>query len=87
MKKLHKEEVQTAFRMHDKVQVDWSKMPVVYELKAHGMVTLDMNPKFMGLMKSYKEARRQHQPEHLAVYRIDTSSGRKVQEYINPEYK
>jgi hypothetical protein len=86
VKRLNHNEIKEAFKMPRPVQVRWDLLPEVFELQAHGVVTLDMSPNFIGIAKTYKEARKHHRYEDLKVYRINAATKTKKQEYMNPNY-
>lgn len=86
MKKLNAVEVERAKKAHivldNKVGIDWRKLPHVFELKAHGNVTIDMQATFSNIAASYKESKGRHIP--VEIFRINNTTGRKTKEYINP---
>ncbi len=78
MKKLHRQEVDHHFAMYQDVKVDWSQVEVVYELRAHNLVTLDMHPYLPNIKKSYKESAGKFEPRDLGIFKITRSTGEKV---------
>lgn len=86
MKKLNRKEIDEAFSMPYLRREHWEYLPKVFELKAHGLVTLDMQPSFAKIAPSYKAATALTERHNLAIFRIDKASGKKTKEYVNPLY-
>lgn len=86
MKRLNKNQVSDAFSMPYLRKEKWHDLPFVFELKAHGIVTLDIQPVFINIAKSYKDACKTHDKNDLRVFKINNATGRKTPEWINPEY-
>ena len=86
MKRLNKNQVADAFSMPYLRKEKWQDLPFIFELKAHNQVTLDIQPVFINIAKSYKDACKTHNKKDLQVLRINNTTSRKTPEYINPEY-
>lgn len=67
--------------MSQKVQENFRRFSHVFEVRSHG-VTIDTNPSFRNICKTYKEAMQRHLPVEL--WKINNTTGRRTREYINP---
>lgn len=87
MKKLSERDFDAAhksFVMPSSPTADYQKAPHVFEVKGHDTVTIDMSPNFIQAAASFKKARDSGIP--VKLYRISNTTGRKTEEYVNPNY-
>lgn len=86
MKRLNRADISkantSAAMMREEVKADFRNFPHVYELKAHGIVTLDMSPHFGHIIKTYKVVKDSGTPVEL--FKINNTTGWKTHEWINP---
>ena len=91
MKKLSAQEVEEKQKdighaiMDKRVDADYAKANMLFEVVGHNRTTIDITPSFIQAAKALKVARDKGNTD-VVMFKLNTASGRKEQVWINPEY-